>query len=138
MIEALKSIDSGWLVSNTATALWQMLIMLTVGFIFKNIKPALKKGKAKRLLKIKSLRHNQGLVFYELSKANAYMTIFFILIGINLVWLVSGNLLEIARQSKLVFCVLLSPMYLFEWLWISQKDFSLELARSSGKLRKFS
>ncbi len=128
-------IDPSW----WFTGLFFVFVSIALASIAKHIPAALKKYfrgvQAKRLIKIKSIRHSYSAVNYEIAKTQSRFILFIMFCGLMLVAFVSGPLNQILEISKLAAAIITSPIYIFEFIWLKQDSFTRSVINSQRKLR---
>jgi len=121
------------------TGLFFVFVSIALASVAKHIPAALKKYfrgvQAKRLRKIKSVRHSYSAVNYEIAKTQSRFILFVMVCGLMLVSFVSGPLNQILEVSKLAAAIISSPIYIMEFVWLKQDLFTQSIINSQRKLR---
>jgi hypothetical protein len=125
-----------------AIALIQPLIdrfrSFLVGLLSHGAKPVLRLVRARRkrgLLAIKNTRWNDAAVTLNIVRTYALLLVLAGVIGFYAVMFLVGPLRGVEHLPIPVQLLILSPIYVFEVLWLLQREYMLVVVRYRGKLR---
>ncbi|MFL9590453.1 hypothetical protein ACKC5O_00535 [Aeromonas schubertii] len=84
---------------------------------------------------IKSNRHNIAAVNYQSIKAQAFFVVYMLVCSLYLIWYVSGPMIQIKKESSVLFFICLIPMITFQIIWMNHNDNAKILVSEHNKVR---
>lgn len=123
----------------TSKNVWAGVVLtfiLKYGFLFisKSTKKIIHGSKVRELRKVKSIRHNQDLVTFEIIKTNAYYLVFMGCCALYLILLTMGPLRPLAEITLPGTLLISSPVFITELLWLFQSGYTKKLIECRAKL----
>lgn len=131
-----------WFTGTFFVLLFKILPNLTE--LFKKKAMPIFKGRAKKLIRgirlkhaiyIKSNRHNLAAVNYQSMKSQSYFVVYVLVCLTYFIWYVAGSLIQIKKESDLLFLVCILPMIIFQVMWMRQNDNAKQLVAEYNKVR---
>ncbi|TNJ17189.1 hypothetical protein CF112_19520 [Aeromonas hydrophila] len=84
---------------------------------------------------IRANRHNLAAVNYQSIKSQSYFVVYMLICAFYFTWYVAGPLIQIKRESTILFLICLIPMIVFQLLWLNQNDNAKILVAEYNKVR---
>ncbi|WFO49757.1 hypothetical protein [Aeromonas veronii] len=111
---------------------------------FKNKAIPVFKGRAKKMIRgvrlkqaryIKSNRYNLAAINYQSMKSQSYFVVYALVCLTYFIWYVAGPLIQIKKESDLLFLICILPMIISQVLWMHQNDNAKLLVAEYNKVR---
>lgn len=125
-------------------AWWFTGIFFVVLFKLLPLLTTLLKGRTKMFFRglrlkqakfIKTNRHNLAAVNYQSIKSQSYFVVYMLICALYFTWYVAGPLIQIKKESTILFIICLIPMISFQLMWMSQNDNAKLLVAEYNKVR---
>lgn len=116
-----------------------ILIMTLIKPIYKlfifHTKNLIKAFKLKELRRIKNNRRNAYQIYSQITKSSSYFTLFLCSGLLFYVALLTTPFLIQIKNNMLVILIAMSPVLIFEFLWLQQDGYTKQLIKSASKLK---
>jgi len=127
--------DPGAWLSNIAFGLATTIIWKTFPILKRLIVRLFRSSRFKRIKKLRQLRGNPAAITYAIGKATALQAAFIILCFFYVfAILLSEPYRAVLNWSVLAGLALASPIFFFEFVWLSYDSFAESLVKEHGKL----
>ncbi|MBQ4677002.1 hypothetical protein H9X88_12090 [Aeromonas hydrophila] len=80
-------------------------------------------------------RHNLAAVNYQSIKSQSYFVVYMLICAFYFTWYVAGPLIQIKKESTILFIICLLPMMIFQIMWMNQNDNAKLLVSEYNKVR---